>query len=323
MTRRRRRFSLLLAGVVGMLAVTTATAWGGTAPTATTGAATQLTYQSAVLGGTVNPKGAATEVYFDYGTTAAYGASSAPVELPAGTTAVAVTATLSGLAAFTTYDYRLFAVSANGTTKGVNRTFKTARIPLTLQISADPSPVNYGGIAAIEGTLAGTNNANRPVELQQTPFPYTAPFAQVGNTELTSATGAYAFTVGPVLLNTEYRVVNADNPLIVSSVVVEGSACTIALHSKGIGSRSHPESNFTGTVAPALETDAKITIQKLKGTNWDYVGSGLTSKTAHNGGTTFAIKVHFKTSGFFRALVTPVEGAHVSGQSPSPYARGY
>jgi hypothetical protein len=292
-------------------------------PTATTGAATQITYQSAVLAATVNPQGQATEVYFEYGTTTAYGTSSTQVAIPAGTKAVPVTITISSLTAFTTYDYRVFAVSANGTSKGVNRTFKTAKIPLTLAISAAPSPVNYNGIATIEGTLAGTGNVNRAVELQQTQFPYTAAFAQVGNTENTSATGAYSFIVPSIMVNTEYRVVNVANPLIVSPIVVEGCAVLATLHAKGIGTRSHPESKFSGTVTPGIETGAKFVVQKLNGTNWDLVEGGQTSPSAHNGVATFSVKVHFKHAGFFRVLVEPVEGAHVTGQSDPLYARGY
>jgi hypothetical protein len=292
-------------------------------PVATTGSATELTYESAVLGATVNPEGASTEVYFEYGTTTAYGTSSAQVAVAAGTKAVPVTISISGLAAYTTYDYRVFAVSANGTSKGLNGTFKTAKIPLTLAVSADPSPVNYDGNVTIEGTLAGTDNANRAVALQQTQFPYTAAFAQVGNSELTSATGAYAFIVPAVIINTEYRVVNVDNPLIVSSVVDEGCAVLATLHGKAIGTRAHRATKFTGTVTPGVETGAHLAIQKLNGTNWDLVGGGQTSRFAHNGVTTFSVKVYFRQAGFFRVLVEPVEGAHVTGQSNPIYARGY
>jgi len=43
------------------------------APTAVTGAAGSVTYQSATLTGAVNPGGESTEVYFQYGTTNTYG----------------------------------------------------------------------------------------------------------------------------------------------------------------------------------------------------------------------------------------------------------
>jgi hypothetical protein len=276
-----------------------------------------------VLAASVNPQGEATEVYFEYGTTTSYGTSSTQVAIPAGTKAVPITISVSGLTAFTAYDYRVFAVSANGTSKGVNRTFKTAKIPLTLAISAAPSPVNYNGIATIEGTLAGTDNANRAVALQQTQFPYTAAFAQVGNSELTNSTGGYSFVVPSIMINTEYRVVNVANPLIVSPVVVEGCAVLATLHSKGIGTHSQPETKFTGTVTPGIETRAKFAIQKLDGTNWDLVGGGQTSGSTHDGVATFSVKVRFKHAGFFRVLVEPVEGAHVTGQSAPVYARGY
>ncbi len=53
-------------------------------PVVTTGGNGSVTYQSAVLFGTVNPHGASTEIYFQYGTTNKYGLQSTPVEEPAG-----------------------------------------------------------------------------------------------------------------------------------------------------------------------------------------------------------------------------------------------
>ena len=42
-------------------------------PTATTEAATAVSYEQATLKGTVNPEGSATSYYFEYGTTESYG----------------------------------------------------------------------------------------------------------------------------------------------------------------------------------------------------------------------------------------------------------
>jgi hypothetical protein len=321
-----KRIIKLTAAALSLLAVSGASAMAASpppAPTATTGAATQITYQSAVLEGSSNPEGAATEVYFEYGTTTAYGATSSPVELGAGNHTTAVSATVTGLASYKTYDYRLVAVSANGTTKGLNETFKTSKIPLSLQIDASPNPVVYGGLVTIAGTLAGTGNANQAVALQQNPFPYTAGFTQVGNSELTSATGAYSFTIASLDISTEYRVINVSTPTVVSPIVAETDALAVSIHTHGVGTRAHPATRFSGTVAPGSETDAKYAIQELVGKTWKLVAGGITANAPRNGVVPFKIVVHFRHGGFFRVFVGTVEGANAESFSAPVSVRGY
>src|SRR5439155_17492828 len=66
-----------------------------------------------------------TSYHFEYGTTATYGASTPAADAGAGGADVPVSATLSGLAASTTYHYRLVATNAVGTTFGTDRTVVT------------------------------------------------------------------------------------------------------------------------------------------------------------------------------------------------------
>jgi hypothetical protein len=313
----------LALATLGTLALSASTALAATAPTATTGAATQVTYQSAVLEGSSNAEGAATEVYFQYGTTTNYGATSAPVNLVAGTSTTAVSATISGLAAYTTYDYRLVAISVNGTTKGANRTFKTAKIPLSLVIVATPNPIVYGGLLTVAGTLAGTGNANQPVELQQNPYPYTAGFSAVGNTELTSSTGSYTFTIPSVDVSTQYRVINTNKPSVVSPIVDETDSLAVSVHTHAAGNQAHPATRFTGTVAPDTETDAKYAIEELIHNTWKLVGGGITATKPKDGLATFSLVVHFHHGGFFRVFVGSVEGANAESFSAPVVARGY
>lgn len=96
------------------------------APSATTGAA-QVSGGSALVGGSVTPNGLATSYYFEFGTTANYGQQTPPQSAGSGTGAVSVSATLSGLAADTTYHYRLVAAGPAGAFSiGADRTFTTA-----------------------------------------------------------------------------------------------------------------------------------------------------------------------------------------------------
>ncbi len=106
------------------VSVTTTTGGTGSAPTATTGSASNVVSTTATLNGTVNANNASTTVTFEYGTTTSYG-STASAGTVTGTTATAVTANLTGLTANTTYNFRVKAVNSYGTTYGTNRTFTT------------------------------------------------------------------------------------------------------------------------------------------------------------------------------------------------------
>jgi hypothetical protein len=96
-------------------------------PTAVTGAATSVGRSTATVSGTVNPGGQATTWRFQYGTATSYGllAPSSPGNAGAGTSAVSVSTTLSGLRRRTTYHYRLTATNASGTARGADATFRT------------------------------------------------------------------------------------------------------------------------------------------------------------------------------------------------------
>jgi hypothetical protein len=93
-------------------------------PIVTTNPATDVAISSARLNGTVNPHGLITSVRFQYGTTTNYGLVSASQNF-SGTTTQNVSANVSGLAASTTYHFRIVATNSRGTTYGSDRTFTT------------------------------------------------------------------------------------------------------------------------------------------------------------------------------------------------------
>lgn len=106
---------------------TSSSGGGSNAPVATTNAASGITASAATLNGSVNPEGASTTYQFEYGTTTAYGsfAPASPASAGSGTSAVSESAALSGLAAGTTYHYRIDAANAAGTAHGSDQAFTT------------------------------------------------------------------------------------------------------------------------------------------------------------------------------------------------------
>jgi acid phosphatase len=104
-------------------------------PSAITGGSSSVTSSGATVSGTANANGAAATCSFAYGTTTSYGSSSPDQSIAAGTGSAPLSATLSGLAASTTYHYRLRCSNSAGSTDGANATFTTSAVPVTRKIS--------------------------------------------------------------------------------------------------------------------------------------------------------------------------------------------
>src|SRR5665213_3579751 len=107
---KRASVKLLLVGAacVGSLGLAIGTAGAASAPpSVSTGAVSSVTPTSVVVAGVVNPHGTHTDWYFEYGTTTKYGGKTATKALVAGPNAVAVAEPIIGLAAQSTYHFRI------------------------------------------------------------------------------------------------------------------------------------------------------------------------------------------------------------------------
>jgi hypothetical protein len=103
-----------------------------------------VTASGAVLAGTVDPGGAPTTAFFQYGTTTAYGAVTPVHDAGSGKAASGVSADIAGLSPATIYHFRLVATNATGTTQGADRTFTTA-VSIASPPPGDPfQPVSIG-----------------------------------------------------------------------------------------------------------------------------------------------------------------------------------
>jgi hypothetical protein len=92
----------------------------------TTKPATGVTSSGATLHATVNPGGSVVLVHFEFGTTTAYGSSTAVTGVGPATTAQSISAILSGLASGTTFHYRVSVQTDFGTFTGADQTFTTS-----------------------------------------------------------------------------------------------------------------------------------------------------------------------------------------------------
>jgi phosphodiesterase/alkaline phosphatase D-like protein len=98
---------------------------GQTPPLAETGGAVRVSPSGATLTGIVNPQGAATSYFFQYGTTLSYGTQTAFQTLPEGDTPVLVSAPLAGLEPGTWFFYRLVAFHGTAESFGQAEIFMT------------------------------------------------------------------------------------------------------------------------------------------------------------------------------------------------------
>jgi hypothetical protein len=276
-------------------------------PTARTYAAHSVSYASATLFGALDPRGQQAEYYFQYGPTPAYGLQTAIAEAGSGTAAVKVSVPVQGLSPLTIYHYRLVAVSAEGTTFGSDRSFKTSKVPLSLAIVASPNPVVYGGAVTIAGTLSGTGAASREIVLEGAPFPFTT-FGQVGNTELTSSTGSFSFNVLGASLTSEYRVRTTTSLAVVSPVVQEGVSVIVKASHSPVKGHKH-EVRVSGTVTPA-ETGQHIGVMRLKKGSLKLAGGAVLKPDGTNR-SRFSATI-YRRSSLYRILVQITSGAQAS-----------
>jgi hypothetical protein len=297
--------------IVGLVAagLLPATAAAAEKPVVRTGGPSNVGQSTVVLNGSVNPRGAATTYFFQYGITRLYGSNTAAASAGAGRRGVRVSAAVGGLAPATTYHFRLVAQNARGLRFGGDRTFRTSRQPLGLTLAAIPNPVRSGRSTVLGGTLSGTGNAGRQVVLQSNPFPYTQGFVTVTNAQLTNAQGGFAFPVLGVTLNTQYRVLMPRRPEIVSPVVALGTTVRVTTRVRVRRGSRRGRLRFRGRLSPAVDGE-QILIQKLRpGGQWRTIARTFARDNGARS-SRYVGRVRQRRGGRYR-VVANVDGEHV------------
>jgi hypothetical protein len=134
----------------------------GGAPQATTSAATNIGSTDATVNGQVNPNAVQTQYWFEYGTTASYGAST-PVpsaNAGSGTNSLSVSAAAERLDPGTTYHYRLVAANAAGTSYGADQTLHTVGWRFMRGLSSGSGVSNWGTAIGMDLPLMATGDVN-------------------------------------------------------------------------------------------------------------------------------------------------------------------
>lgn len=236
------------------------------APSVTTDAATSVTIDGATLNGTVNPNGASTTYYFEYGITTSYGSTTTVTGAGSGTSAVSVNASISGLELNTTYHFRLVATNSVGTTNGSDQTFTTNALTPSVSTGSATSVTSNSAI------LNGTINPNGASTTYYFEYGITTAY---GSTTITTSAGSGTSAVS----------VNANMAGLTESITYHFRL--VATNSVGTTSGSDQTFTTSPPVGPTVTTGSATLITSESATLKGKVNpNGLSTEAYFEYGTT-------------------------------------
>jgi hypothetical protein len=258
----------------------------------------------------VNPRGLATTVRFEYGTTTAYGKVTPEQAIGAGNSTVTVEAAIGDLPSGTRYQYRAVATSAAGVTRGSNRSFTTSRLPTGVAITPSTIRPVWGSGLTITGTVSGVSST--PMALQKSEFPYSVPFTTIATTTANSR-GAFNFTVPPLFTTTRLRVVTQTAIAAVSPVTTASVAVKVGLKTRRLSGRRF---RLEGSIWPAVPAGRASLQRQSRSGRWSPVARTSTSPLS-GGRSRYRFTVRRRSRALnYRVVVVPNDGgAHVNGRS--------
>ena len=282
-----------------------------TPPDAATAAATNIGPLGAQVNGTVTANGHATNVRFQYGTTTKYGKSTPVQAIGQGTSPVPVAAALSGLKSNTRYHFRVVATSSAGTTRGDDKSFKTAKPTTTLNFT--PNPVVFSRPFTISGQLVGTGAGGATVTLLGRPFPFTAAFQKIGNPVISNKDGTYSFAFTAAQSTMQFQVKAATTPAFTSAIATMNVASLISLH---VHTHAHKGQllRMSGSVLPAQDgLIVKIQKRTRSGTFKTVAHTTLSHSSAAR--SVYSRRLRIKRSGTYQTVVVSNGGQVSPGTS--------
>jgi hypothetical protein len=269
--------------------------------------ATAVTASGAHLSATLNPNGAATTYYFQYGRSTGYGNRTARLTVPADAGPIAVAADLTGLRGYTRYHWRLYATNSAGKSPGRDHTFRTARVATALTLFADHTTVPWGRGVTLGGRVTGAGAKGMTLALEQQPFPFAAGFAPVRTTRAGSD-GGYLFSVDNVWELTRYRVVSQTQTPLASAVATVRAKPRTSIKARIL---SRKRARISGTIRPAVTGELSLQ-RRLASGRWVQVKHRtLTGAQAYS----FKVWRQRKVDRAYRVVVLPVKGAYVKATS--------
>lgn len=306
--------------VLGMLLVVPGAASAAGSPTAATGTATAIGSTAATLNGTVSPNKQSTTVNFQYGTTTAYGATTAARTVN-GNAGKSVSTAISGLTPKTLYHFRVTATNASGQSVGQDMTFTTAAAgppPATknaVGIAAVPGTVTYGHSAVISGRVTGPRSGGVQVVLEAQPYPFTAPFRATGAVTSAASDGRYSFTVAP-RLRTRYEVVAKTAPPVTSVAVTISVRYAVSFFVSSATVHRGALVRFHGSVSPAAN-GRTVYIQRRSSTGvYRTMAKTVLVRTTSSTRSSYSKRLRIFVSGVYRVRILGHAAYSASNSGP-------
>lgn len=281
-------------------------------PDVTNQRAREIRPDSALATASIDANGGATTYRIEYGRTTRYGNSTTATSAGSGTTAAAVATRLTDLRPYTRYHWRTVATNAAGTTRGNDRSFRTARLPSEVSIGLSRRRVPWGGDLRLGGRVSGAGVSGMTVRLEQQRFPVDQDFTQV-DTARTGRDGGYLFTIPSLYGTTRYRVSTSTQVVATSPVATARSAVKVGVRARHYARK---RASIRGTVLPGVHGTAVL--QRKRGGRWRQVRI-KTVAPSDELRTRYRFKVwrprKRRPAARFRVRMSPVRGAHVRGWS--------
>ncbi len=251
---------------------------GDLPPSVSGTSAGSVTTSGATISGDVTPNRLATTYLVEYGATTSYGSQTTAVSAGSGSSAVAASVPMSGLASSTTYHARLVATSAGGTTNGPDLTFTTGDLPPTV------SGTSAGSVTASGATISGSVNPNRVATTYRVEY---GPTASYGS----QTTGVSA---------------GAGSAAVAVSVPVTGLASSTSYHARLVavsagGTTNGPDLTFTtgGGPPPPAPSVANTAAGSV-----GVAGATITGEVGPNGSAT-DYRVEYGTTTSYGSTTPP------------------
>jgi hypothetical protein len=265
--------------------------------------------RTATATATINAGGSATTYRVEYGTTTNYGSETTLAQF-SGTATGSVAVELENLRPYTRYHWRTVATNAAGTTRGTDRSFRTARLPSAVSLGLSRKTVPYGGDVRLGGRVSGAGVSGLTVELQEE---REQGFVEAG-TARTGRDGGYLFTIPQLYATTRYRVVTRTQVVATSPVVTARSRVNAGLRVRHFARK---RARLEGSVLPAVTGTVVLQLYR-PGLGWKRVRTTtLTPADAVRSRYRFIVQRLKRTARRFRVIATPPPGTYARDWSRS------
>jgi hypothetical protein len=260
----------------------------------------------------INPNGSATTYRIEYGTTTRYGNETTAAQTPSTSTS-SISVKLANLRPYTRYHWRTVATNAAGTTRGADRSFRSARLPTGVTLGLSRRTVPLGGDLRLGGRVSGAGVAGMTVELQQKRFPMDQGFVEAA-TARTGRDGGYLFTIPSLFTTTRYRVLTRTQVVATSPEATARSRVRASIRARHFARK---RARIQGTVLPGVTGTVVLQLHR-RGLGWKRVRTAtLTPADATRSRYAFVVRRLKRAARRFRVIATPEPGAHVRGWSSS------